>query len=93
MPIQCDVRDAESVSTAVQQSIQCLGLPDVVINNAAGNFICPTERLSVNAFRTIVDIVLNGSAYVTLEMGKRLIAAKKGMLEFAAKCISPAAIF
>ena len=88
MPIQCDVRSAESVTRAVQQSIQLLGLPDIVINNAAGNFICPTERLSVNAFRTIVDIVLNGSAYVTLEIGKQLIAAKKGMLEFAAVCIS-----
>ena len=82
MPIQCDVRHPESVSRAVQQSIEHLGLPDIVINNAAGNFICPSERLSVNAFRTIVDIVLNGSAYVTLEIGKRLIAAKKGMFNF-----------
>ena len=46
---------------------ECGALPDIVINNAAGNFISPTERLSPNAFFTIVDTVLNGSAYVTLE--------------------------
>ena len=53
-------------------------MPDVVINNAAGNFISPTERLSANAFKTIVDIVLNGTANVTLDVGKRMIQADKG---------------
>ena len=47
-----------------------LGLPDVIINNAAGNFVTPFERLSPNGFRTIVDIVLNGTANVTLEFEK-----------------------
>ncbi|MGH0169119.1 UNVERIFIED_CONTAM: hypothetical protein FKN15_056096 [Acipenser sinensis] len=53
----------------------------VVINNAAGNFISPSEGLSPNAWRTITDIVLNGTAYVTLGIGKQLIKAKKGMFE------------
>lgn len=52
-----------------------------MINNAAGNFISPTERLSSNAWKTITDIVLNGTAFVTLEIGKQLIKAQKG--EFA----------
>lgn len=52
----------------------------VVINNAAGNFISPSERLSANAWKTITDIVLNGTAFVTLEIGKELIKAKKGIL-------------
>lgn len=52
--------------------------PQVVINNAAGNFISPSEKLSANAWRTITDIVLNGTAYITLDIGKRLIKAKKG---------------
>jgi 2,4-dienoyl-CoA reductase len=52
-------------------------LPDIIVNNAAGNFISPTERLSSNAFRTIIDIVLNGTANVTLEFGKRLIKANQ----------------
>ncbi|KAH0517650.1 2,4-dienoyl-CoA reductase, mitochondrial [Microtus ochrogaster] len=53
-------------------------LMSVVINNAAGNFISPTERLSPNAWKAITDIVLNGTAYVTLEIGKQLIKAQKG---------------
>lgn len=53
-------------------------LPHMVVNNAAGNFISPTERLSPNGWKTIIDIVLNGTAYVTLEFGKRLIEAKQG---------------
>ncbi|XP_073728416.1 2,4-dienoyl-CoA reductase [(3E)-enoyl-CoA-producing], mitochondrial [Misgurnus anguillicaudatus] len=76
--IQCDVRDPASVTSAVNQLISDVGLPDVVINNAAGNFICPSENLSPNAWRTITDIVLNGTAYVTLEVGKHLIKAEKG---------------
>lgn len=54
------------------------GLPSIVINNAAGNFIAPSERLSPNAFATIVDTVLNGSAYVTLELSKRLMEEDRG---------------
>ncbi|XP_075439070.1 2,4-dienoyl-CoA reductase [(3E)-enoyl-CoA-producing], mitochondrial isoform X2 [Ascaphus truei] len=76
--IQCDVRDADSVKNAVTELIQVAGHPDVVINNAAGNFISPSERLSANAWRTITDIVLNGTAYITLEVGKELIKAGKG---------------
>ncbi|GCC31697.1 2,4-dienoyl-CoA reductase [(3E)-enoyl-CoA-producing], mitochondrial [Chiloscyllium punctatum] len=76
--IQCDVRDPNAVKSTVEQMSKMTGLPDVIINNAAGNFISPSERLSANAFKTIVDIVLNGTAYVTLEIGKELIKAKKG---------------
>lgn len=53
----------------------------VIINNAAGNFVCPSERLSPNAWRSITDIVLNGTAFVTLELGRRLIQAQKGGAE------------
>ncbi|XP_028673605.2 2,4-dienoyl-CoA reductase, mitochondrial isoform X1 [Erpetoichthys calabaricus] len=76
--VQCDVRDPASVQAAVDELIRVAGLPDVVVNNAAGNFISPTEALSPNAWRTITDIVLNGTAYVTLDIGKRLIKEKKG---------------
>lgn len=53
-------------------------LVQVIINNAAGNFICPSEHLSPNAWKSITDIVLNGTAFVTLELGKRLIQGQKG---------------
>uniref|UniRef100_A0A8D0BNJ2 2,4-dienoyl-CoA reductase [(3E)-enoyl-CoA-producing], mitochondrial n=1 Tax=Salvator merianae TaxID=96440 RepID=A0A8D0BNJ2_SALMN len=76
--IQCDVRDPASVSNAVSQLIKVAGHPSVIINNAAGNFVSPTERLSPNAWRTITDIVLNGTAFITLEVGKELIKAQKG---------------
>ncbi|XP_061117897.1 2,4-dienoyl-CoA reductase [(3E)-enoyl-CoA-producing], mitochondrial-like isoform X2 [Conger conger] len=76
--VQCDVRDPSSVKACVDELINVAGLPDVVINNAAGNFISPSEKLSANALKTITDIVLNGTAYVTLEVGKRLIKAEKG---------------
>ena len=54
-------------------------MPNVVVNNAAGNFISPTERLSANAFKTIIDIVLNGTVNLTLEVGKRMIKEQKGI--------------
>lgn len=78
IPIAADVRDPERVAAALDELERLVGLPDVVINNAAGNFISPTERLSANAWRTITDIVLNGTAYVTLDAGRRLIKAGKG---------------
>lgn len=76
--VQVDVRKPETVCAALDACQEAFGVPQVVINNAAGNFISPTERLSPNAWRTVVDIVLNGSANVTLEAGRRMIAAKKG---------------
>lgn len=76
--IQCDVRDPEMVQNAVSELIKVAGHPNIVINNAAGNFISPSERLSANAWKTITDIVLNGTAFVTLEIGKQLIKAQKG---------------
>ncbi|XP_038078837.1 2,4-dienoyl-CoA reductase, mitochondrial-like [Patiria miniata] len=78
-PLAADVRDSAAVSSAVDQFIESTGgLPNVVINNAAGNFISPTERLSANAVKSVIDIVLNGTFNVTLDIGKRLIKAKQG---------------
>lgn len=78
LPLAVDVRDPESIAKSVDTTIQEFGLPNIIINNAAGNFISPTERLSPNAFRTVVDIVLNGTANVTLDIGKRLIKENQG---------------
>jgi len=78
--VAADVRNPEQIAAAVDEMVAQVGLPHIVINNAAGNFVSPTERLSSNAFRTVTDIVLNGTANVTLDIGKRLIKAKQGML-------------
>ena len=73
----CDVRDYESVENMLDQAIEAAGKIDVLLNNAAGNFISPTERLSPNAFNTVVDIVLKGTSNCTLALGKRWIANKE----------------
>jgi len=78
LALQLDIRKAEDVARCMDAAAARFGLPTIVINNAAGNFISPTERLSANAWRTVVDIVLNGSANVTLEAGRRLIKAEQG---------------
>ena len=75
LPLQCDIRDPKAIKDAVDACEDKFGLPQIVVHNAAGNFISPTERLSPNAFRTVVDIVLNGTAYLTLDIGKRMIAS------------------
>ncbi len=79
VPMALDVRNAAQVKEVAGDCVaQCGSLPHMVVNNAAGNFVSPTERLSANAFRNIIDIVLNGTANVTLEFGKRLVEAKQG---------------
>lgn len=70
LPLQCDVRDYDGVCNMRDESIKHFGKVDGLLNNAAGNFISPTERLSSNAFDTIVDIVLKGSKNCTLAFGK-----------------------
>lgn len=73
LPVQCDVRNYDEVESMVRASVDEFGSVDVLLNNAAGNFISPTERLSANAFDTIIDIVLKGSKNCTLAFGKHWI--------------------
>lgn len=68
--ISCDVRHYEDVVSMYENAKSQLGPIDILMNNAAGNFISPTERLSANAFDTIIDIVLKGSKNCTLAIGK-----------------------
>ena len=70
LAIACDVRDSEQVNEMVSQTVDEFGKIDILLNNAAGNFISPTEDLSPNAFKTIVDIVLNGTFNCTQAAGK-----------------------
>lgn len=75
--VSCIQMDQKSTDSIVGMYDQCKKTPDVIVANAAGNFISPTERLSHNAFHNIIDIVLKGTVSVTLEAGKRLIAEKR----------------
>lgn len=74
----CDVRDYAAVEAAVAQAEQEFGEINALVNNAAGNFIARTEKLSPNAFNAVVGIVLNGSFHCTQAIGKRWIAQKRG---------------
>ncbi|WP_417368087.1 SDR family oxidoreductase [Flavobacterium beibuense] len=77
LAVQCDVRHYEEVENMLQAILKEYGKVDVLLNNAAGNFISPTERLSANAFDTIIDIVLKGSKNCTLAFGKHWIDTKQ----------------
>jgi NAD(P)-dependent dehydrogenase (short-subunit alcohol dehydrogenase family) len=71
-----DVRDPEEVNRMIAEVWDHFGRIDGLVNNAAGNFISPTERLSHRAVDAVLGIVLHGTFYCTLELGKRWIAAK-----------------
>lgn len=73
----CDVRDAEAVAEALQSVRASLGLPDILVNNAAGNFLCPSEELTPNGFDAVVRIVLHGTFHCTQAVGKAWIAARR----------------
>ncbi|UVI31082.1 SDR family oxidoreductase [Paenibacillus spongiae] len=74
----CDVREPAQVEALVDAVEQHYGRIDVLVNNAAGNFISPTERLSPRAVDAVLNIVLHGTFYMTLEVGKRWIAQGRG---------------
>jgi NAD(P)-dependent dehydrogenase (short-subunit alcohol dehydrogenase family) len=76
LPIACDVRKTEEIENVMAKAIERFGQVDVLVNNSAGNFISPTERLSYKAVDTVVDIVLRGTYYFTLALGKYWIENK-----------------
>lgn len=75
-PLVCDVRESGQVDAALAKIIEHFGTLNGLVNNAAGNFISPTERLSHRAFDIIIDIVLKGSKNCTLSCGKYWIENK-----------------
>ena len=77
LAVACDVRLYHEVEAMVAKAIETFGSVDALVNNAAGNFISPTERLSAGAFKAIIGIVLEGSINCTLALGKQWIAKKE----------------
>ena len=77
LPVQCDVRHYDQVEAMLAEVLKTYSKVNVLLNNAAGNFISPTERLSANAFDTVIDIVLKGSKNCTLAFGKHWIDTKQ----------------
>lgn len=76
LAIACDVRKYDEVEKMLHEAVSAFGQVDVLLNNAAGNFISPTERLSANAFSAVIDIVLKGSVNCSLALGKYWIGEK-----------------
>ncbi len=77
LPLACDVRNYDEIERVIAQTVDQWGSVHGLLNNAAGNFISPTERLSHRAFDIIVDIVLRGTYNFTLAIGKHWIGQKQ----------------
>ncbi len=77
LALACDVRNDFEVEQVLKQTLEKFGSVHGLLNNAAGNFISPTERLSAKAFGVIIDIVLKGTVNCTLAFGKHWIEQKQ----------------
>ncbi|WP_053366028.1 2,4-dienoyl-CoA reductase [Bacillus sp. FJAT-27245] len=74
LPIEMDVRNIDDVTRMVKETVAEFGEIHYLVNNAAGNFICPAEKLSPNGWKSVIDIVLNGTFYCSREVGKHWIS-------------------
>jgi len=75
LTVGCDIREPDDIARAFDAATEAFGLPDVLVNNAAANFPVPTEDMSPNAWRTVVDITLNGTFFCSREFGRRHLGA------------------
>jgi NAD(P)-dependent dehydrogenase (short-subunit alcohol dehydrogenase family) len=75
-----DIRKPDEVEACVQKVVDSFGSIDVLVNNAAGNFVARAEDISPNGWNTVINIVLNGTAYCTLAAGKRMLAQQRGKI-------------
>jgi NAD(P)-dependent dehydrogenase (short-subunit alcohol dehydrogenase family) len=75
LTVPCDIREPDSIAAMFDAAVDRFGLPGVLVNNAAANFPVPAEDMSPNAWRTVVDITLNGTFFVSREFARRHLAA------------------
>lgn len=80
----CDVREPARVEAVVAEILERTGRIDVLVNNAAGNFVAPSEKLSPNGFKSVVDIVLNGTFHCTRSAFEALRDARGSILNIIA---------
>ena len=78
LAVQVDVRNPEQVDEMVTRVIRHFGRIDILVNNAAGNFVCRAEQLSPNGWNAVIGIVLNGSFYCSAAVGRHMIARGHG---------------
>jgi NAD(P)-dependent dehydrogenase (short-subunit alcohol dehydrogenase family) len=75
LAVACDIREPEQIAAAFDSAEHAFGLPEVLVNNAAANFPAPAEDLSPNAWRTVIDITLNGTFFCAREFARRHFVA------------------
>ena len=81
LTVSCDIREPEQIAAAFDAATEAFGLPDVLVNNAAANFPVTAEDMSPNAWRTVVDITLNGTFFCAREFARRhLLAGTPGSI-------------
>ena len=78
LAVQVDVRNPEQVDEMVERTVRHFGHIDILVNNAAGNFVCKAEELSPNGWNAVIGIVLNGSFYCSRAVGRHMIARGSG---------------
>jgi NAD(P)-dependent dehydrogenase (short-subunit alcohol dehydrogenase family) len=86
LTVQMDVREIEDVKRMITETTDAFGTIDFLVNNAAGNFICPAEKLSANGWNSVINIVLNGTFYCSSEVGRYWIekGIKGGIINMVA---------
>jgi NAD(P)-dependent dehydrogenase (short-subunit alcohol dehydrogenase family) len=80
IPVVCDVRDPSQVENLVDTAMEQFAAVDILINNAAGNFLVPSEKLTVNGWNSVIGIVLNGTWYCSSAAGRRMIQQGHGVI-------------
>ena len=75
LTVSCDIREPEQIAAAFDSATSTFGMPSVLINNAAANFPVLADEMSPNAWRTVVDITLNGTFFCAREFARRHLAA------------------
>jgi NAD(P)-dependent dehydrogenase (short-subunit alcohol dehydrogenase family) len=78
LAVSTDVRVPDEVERMIQGTLERFGRLDILVNNAAGNFVCPAEKLSVNGWNAVVNIVLNGTFYCSRSAGQEMIKSGRG---------------